>query len=152
MKKSQRMQRMIELNRNLEEISCNAYTRTQHLFEQQLDKLEQLKVYRSEYNERLRLRCRDNVTPGEIIDYRYFFNSLDEAIRAQQQLVDQVHRETEMQRAAWLEKKQENDRLESLAATLRSRDAEADRKQQDETLRDEFMARLPVARAGHELH
>lgn len=130
MKKSERMQKMADLNKNFESVAASAYAQAQSVYDMQLEQLEQLKIYRDEYRKRLKDRYSNAVTTTEIKDYRYFFKSLEDAIETQERLLEELDKRKETSRSQWLNRRNETRKLDMVTEKLKSReDTLAQRKE-----------------------
>lgn len=119
MKKSERMQKIVNLNSNLEAAAGAVFSNAQLSYENQLEQLEQLEIYRDEYKKRLQVRCQDSINSGELNDYRFFFSSLEQAIKTQQQSLELLRQNSEERKAQWLEKKNATKKLAKVKDSIK---------------------------------
>lgn len=134
MKQSQRMQKIADINRIFESAAGTAYAHAQAKFDSQMEQLRQLEVYRDEYRQRLKERMASGITPSEMNDYRYFFASLDEAIRNQEKAIAKLRNRAESSRKEWMSKRRETEKMELVSTKFRNRERkEDDSREQKET-------------------
>lgn len=116
MKRSQRMQPVIELARRREQEALTRCGQAQQRIDEGLGKLAQLQDYADEY--RLRGNSAGSISLDlvQLQSSRHFLERLHDAIRQQQAEIERLHRLAAQQRQAWVAAKRYRDSLDDLAA------------------------------------
>src|SRR5690606_3221259 len=125
MKRSTRLDQIAALNGGFENIAGARLGAAQARYEQSRHQLEQLLLYRDDYHQRLNDRVQAPVSAREMRDYRFFFDSLEEAIRQQRATVAAHDRERELARGDWLRKRQDVKKVARAADNLRRQEQAA---------------------------
>lgn len=128
MKRSERIEKIVRLNRNFETMAGATFSKAQNDFQQKMQQLEQLNLYRDEYQERLKERLKSPINAQEMRDYQFFFNSLDYVISEQLKIVKDSEIEVEKYRDEWLDKKNEVNKFTRLADNCRRTETKANEK------------------------
>lgn len=114
MKRSQRLQTIIDIHVRQENDALQVLgSRQQQLAEQQ-EQLENLRQYCSEYQSKLQERQRQGMNINQLLEFRAFADKLDKAIEGQVQAVDQYQRELQRARGKWEECHQRTKSLQRL--------------------------------------
>ena len=143
MKRSTRIEKIADINQGYEQqagalLNC---ARSQH--QQQKQQLEQLKLYRQEYQQRLQAKLQNSASATLMDDYHRFFSMLDTAINDQAKIVNRSSQQVDSSQQNWLDKKR--------AVTSMTRAAENIKAQEECVVRaneqkenDELASRLYV--------
>ena len=143
MKRSTRIEKIADINQSHEQqagalLNC---ARSQH--QQQKQQLEQLKLYRQEYQQRLQAKLQNSASATLMDDYHRFFSMLDTAINDQAKIVNRSSQQVDSSQQNWLDKKR--------AVTSMTRAAENIKAQEERVVRaneqkenDELASRLYV--------
>ena len=143
MKRSTRIEKIADINQGYEQqagalLNC---ARSQH--QQQKQQLEQLKLYRQEYQQRLQAKLQNSASATLMDDYHRFFSMLDTAINDQAKIVNRSSQQVDSSQQNWLDKKR--------AVTSMTRAAENIKAQEERVVRaneqkenDELASRLYV--------
>ena len=120
-KRSQKLSKIVSLATS-EERRCGAETgRSRRKLEEQLAKLGELNAYRQNYAE-----LRQSMTGADAAhwkDYQSFMQRLDEAVKAQQQIVRESEQNLDRHRRRWLVKRQRLESLQRVLENYRSEEA-----------------------------
>jgi flagellar protein FliJ len=142
-KRSTRIEKIADINQGYEQqagalLNC---ARSQH--QQQKQQLEQLKLYRQEYQQRLQAKLQNSASATLMDDYHRFFSMLDTAINDQAKIVNRSSQQVDSSQQNWLDKKR--------AVTSMTRAAENIKAQEECVVRaneqkenDELASRLYV--------
>jgi len=103
MKKSQRLQVIIELHQRQEKDALEALGRVQQTLQAQQDQLQHLYDYRLEYGKKLLERQKQGMNVNQLLEFRAFADKLDKAIDGQRQSVTLQERELQKARKLWEE-------------------------------------------------
>lgn len=118
MKRSKRLQTIIDLYALQEKEALQALGRCQQQLQEQQTQLEHLKVYRNEYQSKLAERQQAGMNVSQLLELRAFAEKLDKAIEGQQQAVFLNERDVQRAQAKWEESHQRTksmDRLREIA-------------------------------------
>ncbi len=123
MKRSERLERINAINHGLENLAGAKLAKASEEYAQQQNQLEQLRIYREDYAEQLRVKMLGDLSPQELRDYRFFFASIENAIHQQESMVAHMHRKLEQCQAEWMEKRNEVEKLNVAGASLKRAEA-----------------------------
>lgn len=141
MKRSARMEKIADINLGFENIAGAAFATARRQLQAQEKQLEQLNIYKQEYQQKLKARLSGNITVTEMQDYQYFFTSLDQAISQQTAILKQSENQVQHSKDEWMNKKQDVAKVSKVAERLKKKeDEESIKKEQQET--DELNLRL----------
>ena len=126
MKRSQRMDKIADINLGFENLAGAKLAIARNTYLKEEHQLEQLCIYKSEYQEKLKQRLQEQITPTEMMDYQYFFDSLDNAIAQQREIVEKNSALLEESRQNWLSQKQEASKYQRASQKIRQQEAAAD--------------------------
>ncbi len=115
--------------------------RSRKHLEEQLDRLGELNAFRHDYAEKSQARSALNSAHWQ--DYQRFLHRLDNALKAQQQIVQESERTLETHRQRWIAARQ---RLESLERVLEK--CEAEQRMYEARLEQKRMDELPVSKSS----
>lgn len=120
-KRSQKLSKIVSLATS-EERRCGAETgRSRRNLEEQMAKLGELNAYRQNYAELTRSRKGSDAAHWK--DYQSFMARLDEAVKAQQQIVRDSEQNLDRHRRRWLVKRQRLESLQRVIDSYRSEEA-----------------------------
>jgi len=128
MKRSQRMQPVIELARRREQEALAQCGQAQRRIDEALGKLSQLQDYAGDYRRRGAPADSAALDLVRLQSSRHFLERLHDAIRQQQAEVERLHRLAAQQRQAWVAAKRYRDSLDDLAARYRQEERQAQDK------------------------
>jgi flagellar protein FliJ len=151
MKRIERLERINTINIGMENIAGANLANVQAEYAAQVNQLEQLKVYKAEYAEKFANRMNGQVTTQELQDYRYFFSSIDAAIRQQQTMVTHYQRIVEKTRDEWFVRHQEVQKITQVTDNLK-RAEHGELQKKDQKLLDEITSHFftgPALGAKH---
>ena len=103
MKKSERLQVIIDLHQRQEKDALEALGRVQQALQAQQDQLQHLYDYRIEYGNKLLERQKLGMNVNQLLEFRAFADKLDKAIDGQRQSVAAQERELQKVRKHWEE-------------------------------------------------
>lgn len=134
MKRSERMEKIVTINTGYENMAGATLASAQTEHQSQLNQLDQLKIYKQEYQLQLKQRMSNSITSKEIQDFQFFFASLDDAIAQQVVMVKRSATQVDLTKAEWLEKKKEVKKISRIAENLKKEEYLLEsRKEQKET-------------------
>ena len=138
MKRSDRFKKITDINLGFENIAGAALARARASYLKEEKQLEQLIIYRNEYQQKLKERLMNNISPNEILDYQYFFLSLDKAISQQVELLEKQSLLIEKNKQNWLMKKNEVAKFKCATTNLKNKelvfDKAIEQKEADERI------------------
>ena len=118
MKKSQRMQMIVEIKATQEKKALEALSAAQRKLLAMQAQLDNLIVYRQDYRDQFsRLGC-TGAKVGQLLEFRAFIDKLDQAISGQQQTVQIFERELAEKRKTWEDLHQRGNGLQKLRDSL----------------------------------
>lgn len=115
--------------------------RSRKHLEEQLDRLGELNAFRHDYAKKS--QARSTLSSAHWKDYQEFLHRLDQALKAQQQIVRESERTLETHRARWIAERQ---RLESLERVIEK--CEAEERMHEARLEQKRMDELPISRSS----
>ena len=136
MKRSERIGRIANINQSFENVAGASLSAAQAQYQNELNQLEQLKVYRNDYQSMLKERMKLTVSPKEMQDYQYFFSSLEIAIAQQEEVVNQCLQEMDSSKQNWLGKHMDTQKMYKVKENLKSEETEAECKKEIEELNE----------------
>jgi len=101
MKKSQRLNVIVELNVNNEKKALEALGDSQRQKQEAQQQLEHLKEYLQDYKSRYQSMGETGVNIKQMLEFRAFFSKLDKAIEEQQQVVINAEKQLDSARMHW---------------------------------------------------
>jgi flagellar protein FliJ len=140
--RSKRLQSIAELAKNEEDQALQILAASQQEHSQAQQQLEQLTQFLKEYQGRfVEWGTQGGVSVARIQDYQSFMGRLNEAMVAQQQVVEQAEKDVQEKRREWLEKRVNTQALEKVVSRYQ------DEEQQQENMKeqrdsDEYASRL----------
>ena len=137
MKRSERLERINAINHGLENMASAKLSSINQEYMNQLNQLEQLRIYKDEYAEQLKSKMTAAVSTQELRDYKYFFSSIENAILQQESMVRHLQMKMEQVQAEWMEKRNEVEKINVAGENLKRAEAEAQARQ-EQKLNDEL--------------
>jgi flagellar FliJ protein len=140
--RSKRLQSIAELAKNEEDQALQILAASQQEHSQAQQQLEQLTQFLKEYQGRfVEWGTQGGVSVARMQDYQSFMGRLNEAMVAQQQVVEQAEKDVQEKRREWLEKRVNTQALEKVVSRYQ------DEEQQQENMKeqrdsDEYASRL----------
>ena len=101
MKKSQRIQTIVDIKAQQEKKSLEAFGDSQRRHQDAQQQLDHLRQYRQEYLDKFQNHAGVGMNVTALIDFRAFIEKLDQAINGQVQLVQQIELEVMNKRKTW---------------------------------------------------
>lgn len=137
MKRSQRLQAIIDLYIRQEDDALRALGHSQQQLQVQQTQLAHLQNYRLEYLDKLVERQRMGMNVNQFLEFRAFADKLDKAIEGQQQAITRQEREVQRARMKWEECHQRTKSLQRLGelALAEERKIENKREQSEQDAR-----------------
>ncbi len=140
MKKSRRMQMLVDIKATQEQLALEALGATQRQLLALQAQLDSLIVYRQDYQDQFGKLGSAGVKVAQLLEFRSFIDKLDQAIAGQQQAVRTVERELAQKRKTWEDLHQRGNGLQKVRdAALVAEVKQVDKAEQDE--QDERAAR-----------
>ena len=115
MKRSQRLQTIVDLHVRQEKDALQIMGRCQQQLQEQQNQLTNLKTYRGEYLQKLAERQQVGMNVSQLLEFRAFADKLDIAIDGQYQAVLTQEREFQRAKSTWEECHQRTKSLEKLS-------------------------------------
>ncbi len=141
MKRSQRLQTIIDLYVSREKDALLAMGRSQQLLQDQQVQLEQLTVYQHEYLAKLVERQKAGMNVSQLLEFRAFADKLDKAIEGQRKAVVLQEREFQKARSHWEEASRRTKSLEKLGEMAVAEELKQEHKR-EQSEQDDIAARL----------
>lgn len=114
MKKSERIQVLVNLHSEHEKMALKVLGRCQQQCIELDKQLQSLRVYRQEYVKKYDAGENQTVSVCRLLEFRAFIDKLDKAIELQQQAVDDKNRELQGVRKNWEQKHQKTQSLQKI--------------------------------------
>ncbi len=130
MKKSERLQVIIDLQANQEMEALEALGRCQQKRQQQQAQLESLQNYQQEYQNNLAERQRRGMNINQLLEFRAFADKLDKAIEGQRQTVQLQEREVQYAQKHWEEAHQRRKSLQKVSDLARAEELKLENKRE----------------------
>ncbi|MEQ1619970.1 MAG: flagellar export protein FliJ [Methylococcales bacterium] len=101
MKKSQRLQMVTDIKETQAKAALEAFAVAQRKFSELQAQLENLRVYRMEYQDKFNRLGSGGVKVAQMLEYRSFIEKLDKAIAGQEQTLSMLDAEKTLKRKRW---------------------------------------------------
>lgn len=101
MKRSKRMQPVVQVAESREQLAARALGAAQGLLDQAVQQLDELKSYRDDYLRRFEQAGAAGMGAAQLGDYRHFLQKLGLAIEQQTQVIAQASQDVEAKRGLW---------------------------------------------------
>lgn len=141
MKRSERLERINAINHGLESMAGAKLAAVYAEYSAQMNQLEQLKIYKDDYADQLKIKMNNNMNPNELRDYKYFFSSIENAIHQQESMVNHLYKKLEGCQQEWFEKRNEVERINIAGENLR-RAEELQETRRAQKINDELSAMM----------
>ncbi|ANO51050.1 flagellar export protein FliJ [Woeseia oceani] len=138
--KADRIQRVQHLAETEERKFCRAMGEAQRLLGDNEKRLQELQEYRREYASRRPNGVKGTISSVQWADYQNFLHRLDEAVRAQQELVMNSKQNRDAHRKRWMLKRQKMESLQKVVDRYRT-DAVREDERQEQKVQDDLPAR-----------
>ncbi|MEQ8206728.1 MAG: flagellar export protein FliJ [Woeseia sp.] len=138
--KADRIQRVQHLAETEERNFCRAMGEAQRLFGDNEKRLQELQEYRREYANRRPNGGNGTISSVQWTDYQNFLQRLDEAVRAQQELVLNSKQNRDAHRKRWMLKRQKMESLQRVVDRYRT-DAVREGERQEQKVQDDLPTR-----------
>ena len=136
MKKSQRIQTIVDLKESQEKNALEDLGTTQRKQQEQRLKLKNLKKYRAEYQQQYRQINDTAVSVKRLLDFRAFISKLDRAIEDQLHALQEAEKELSYKRKIWESAHHRTNSLKKIHATSRTEEnlqqEKIEQKEQDD--------------------
>ena len=136
MTKSRRLKPLAKLAKNDEYAAARVMNECQRRLDQQVARLDDLKTYRREYDNKLYTSSHSGMEAGALQRYKNFLAKLDEAINLQSQVVDRIRKEYEQKSVTWYGARVRHKSLDKAVERHRGREA-ARRERREQQQNDE---------------
>lgn len=130
MKRSQRLQSIVELHVLQEKEALQVMGRCQQQLQEQQTQLEHLKVYRLEYLAKLADRQQQGMNVSQLLEFRAFADKLDKAIEGQQKAVQLQEKAFHQAQSKWEESHQRTKSLEKLSEIALAEEVKLENKRE----------------------
>lgn len=114
MKKSQRIQTIVDIKAQQEQKSLEALGETLRRHQEATQQLEHLIQYRQEYLDKFQNNASMGMSVAVLVDFRAFIEKLDQAIAGQAQIVQQSELDVMNKRKTWENKHQHTQSLQKV--------------------------------------
>ncbi len=133
MKKSQRIQVIVDLKADQEQKALQALGEVQRKHQEILNQIEHLSNYRQEYLEKFSTLGDTGMNIHQLQEFRAFVQKLDVAIAGQKQSLQSVAEELTRKRKVWLQANQKTQSLQKVQdSALQVEQAQAEKHEQKE--------------------
>ena len=145
MSPSKRLKPVQKVAGSRERTAAQQFGQSQQSLNQHKIKLEELRLYQSEYIERFQSAMQNGISSAQLQEYRAFIAKLNEAIRQQEQVVASSQQDRSDKRENWQQKHTRVMALDKVVDRYKKEEVKmADKKEQNEA--DEHSQRLPKNR------
>ncbi|MCQ8181599.1 flagellar export protein FliJ [Methylomonas sp. SURF-1] len=141
MKKSQRLNVVIELQARQEQDALAALGLAQQRLQEQQVQLDNLLNYRVEYLNNFAARQQGGIPVSQLLEFRAFSEKLDSAIDSQRQLVLQYEREVQRARKHWEDSRQRTKSLRKVSELALAEEIKIEQKR-EQAEQDDRAARM----------
>ena len=133
MKKSQRIQVIVDLKADQEQKALQTFGEVQRKYQEIKNQIEHLANYRQEYLEKFNALGNSGMNIHQLQEYRAFVQKLDVAIAGQKQSLQSVAKELTSKRTIWMQANQKTQSLQKVQdSALKVEQAQADKQEQKE--------------------
>ncbi len=133
MKKSQRLNVIVELNARNEKTTLKALGSIQQQRQEAETQLENLKVYRQDYETQYQSIAKIGVNIKQLLEFRAFMSKLDLAIEEQQQVILGVEKQLSSTRIQWEQQHQKTKSMQKVCEAAVKEELKAeDKREQNE--------------------
>ena len=146
-RRSDRIQRVQQLAETEERNFCRAMSDAQRIVNDHERRLRELQDYRSEYADRRPGGGNGTVSSVQWTDYQNFLQRLDDAVHAQDRLVESSRQNRDVHRQRWMVKRQKMESLQKVVDRYRS-DALRDDERKEQKVLDDLPVRAHLFSGG----
>ncbi len=114
MKKSQRLNIIVELNARNEQASLKALGTVQQQKQEAETQLENLKLYRQDYELKYQSIAKVGVNIKQLLEFKAFMSKLDQAIEEQKQVIVGVEKQVVYMRKQWEQQHQKTKSMQKV--------------------------------------
>ena len=140
MKRSKRMQIVVELAERKERDAATACEKIRKLIDDETKKLGELQNYYLEYENSFSAATQ-NVRGADILRNRLFLQRLKQAVEGQQGVIAQFEQEYQTAKQAWLESRRKLQSFIDLVKSIKQQEAKLDEKMEQKLI-DEWVNRI----------
>ena len=144
MSPSKRFRPVQRVAESREQKAARALGESRRELQEQTRRLDELKAYHREYQERFRGASAGGISAAQLHEYRAFLAKLEQAIREQEQRLGSVRQECSGRKAAWQETHQRTQALDKVMERFQSEE----RRQHDSREQKELDDRNQRGRKG----
>jgi len=130
MRKSQRLQVIVDLNENNEKKALEVLGKAQIKKQSLQTQLESLIVYRQEYKDKYQSITKIGVNISQLLEFRAFISKLDKAIEEQEQEISDIEKTVIHVRAAWERQHQKTKSLQKVYGAARKEEIKQENKKE----------------------
>jgi len=130
MKKSQRLNVIVELNANNEKKALEALGDIQKQRLQAKQQLDSLNVYLQDYKDKYQSMLAQGVNIKQLLEFRAFMSKIDKAIEDQKQVVDSVEKQVESVRMNWERQHQKTRSMQKVCDAAIKEEVKAENKRE----------------------
>jgi flagellar FliJ protein len=141
MKRSKRLQVIVDIKANQEQKALEILGQSQRQHTQMKGQVEGLTVYRSDYVDKCNAFARDGVKVSRLIEFRSFIDKLDIAIVGQERILRSIEQDVHSKRRQWESMHQRTQAIQKVReSALKVEQKHEDKREQAE--QDEHASRL----------
>jgi flagellar FliJ protein len=147
MKRSQRIQAVVEIKAAQEKNALEALGASQKKMQEIEAQLESLRSYRRDYQERFDRLGRDGASVAQLMEFRSFMDKLDKAIKGQELSLQGSRADFQAKKRNWENRHSQTTSLQKVCAAA----AVAEKKRDDKVEQgeqDEWASRFVQSRSG----
>lgn len=134
MTRSEKLQPVVKHVDSTEKSALEAVAHSQQLFQQQLNKLQQLRDYKNEYARQHSGKQSTSYSSVQLQEYNRFFNQLNDTINQQAHIVAMAQQEVDMKREKWKQTRSRSDAMHKIVDRI-----EAGELKQADKIEQKFM-------------
>lgn len=138
MKRSQRIEKIREFTGNKEQEAARVLGECQQRLQQQKQRLADLEMYYEQYSVQITTAGSGGLTIERYQNMQAFLANLNQAIGQQKVVIEQVHLEFERKKQTWLEVRNRNRALGSVAERYRQQEDARDEKRLQTEINDRY--------------
>ncbi len=144
MKKSQRLQRIVELNANDEKKALQALGEAQGKKQNLQKQLENLQQYQQEYKEKLQSSSENGIKIEKLLEFKSFLNKLEQAIEKHNNDISLLNQELRILRKSWENKHLKTKNLQKVCNNASNEENKIEHKK-EQYEQDERATRMGIA-------
>ncbi|MBN4075918.1 MAG: flagellar export protein FliJ [SAR86 cluster bacterium] len=152
MKRSARLEKITDINLGFENIAGLSLASAKTTYAKEEQQLQQLRIYKKEYQHKLKNRLKEQISPNEMQDYQYFFISLDKAITQQAEVVENKSTLLEQSRQNWLMQKMEVSKFQRVTQKLKAKEAVIENVKEQKEADEQFQNTLLMTKNTEKYH